>query len=69
MDDRDALRDRLPGALRALGLAVREASLADAEAAAGEGETAHRSTAVVDLEKALTMDRDARAPTVAPRRY
>lgn len=67
--DRNLMRDRLPGALRALGLVVEEASVADAEAAARAGDTengrnSHRSTAVVDLEKALTMDRDARAPTV-----
>jgi len=66
--DRNLMRDRLPGALRALGLVVEEASVADAEAAARAGSSAnsnsHRSTAVVDLEKALTMDKDARAPTV-----
>ena len=77
MADRNALRDRLPGALRARGLVVREASLADAEAAALEGDenesgrtrnrSIRRSTAVVDLERALTMDADARAPTL-PRR-
>ena len=78
MADRNALRDRLPGALRARGLVVREASLADAEAAALEGDenksgrtrnrSIRRSTAVVDLERALTMDADARAPTL-PRRH
>ena len=66
--DRNLMRDRLPGALRALGLVVEEASVADAEAAARAGSSensySHRSTAVVDLEKALTMDKDARAPTV-----
>ena len=66
--DRNLMRDRLPGALRALGLVVEEASVADAEAAAragsSENSNSHRSTAVVDLEKALTMDKDARAPTV-----
>ena len=77
MADRNALRDRLPGALRARGLVVREASLADAEAAALEGDenesgrtrkrSIRRSTAVVDLERALTMAADARAPTL-PRR-
>ena len=78
MADRNALRDRLPGALRARGLVVREASLADAEAAALEGDenesgrtrnrSIRRSTAVVDLERALTMDADARAPTLPRRR-
>ena len=77
LGDRRTLFRRLPGALRALGLVVRETSLADAEAAMVEGETsalwrasqsAHRSTAVVDLEKALTMEKDARAPTLAPGR-
>ena len=78
MADRNALHDRLPGALRARGLVVREASLADAEAAALEGDenesgrtrnrSIRRSTAVVDLERALTMDADARAPTL-PRRH
>ena len=79
--DRNALRDRLPRALRARGLVVREASLADAEAAALEAEAGkpnesvrtqnrsiRKSTAVVDLERALTMDADARAPTL-PRRH
>ena len=78
--DRNALRDRLPGALRARGLVVREASLADAEAAALEAEAGEpnesgrtrnrsirKSTAVVDLERALTMDADARAPTLPQR--
>jgi lipoate-protein ligase A len=80
IEDRNALRDRLPGALRARGLVVREASLADAEAAALEAEAGKpnesgrtrnfslkKSTAVVDLERALTMDADARAPTLPQR--
>ena len=53
-------------ALRALGLRTRRAQLADAERAAFAGDVAHhRATAVVDLEAALGMDRDARAPILA----
>ena len=63
--------ERIEPALRGLGLRARRAQLADAERAAFAGSVAHhRATAVVDLEAALGMDRDARAPVLvenAPR--
>ena len=68
---REALGERIEPALRGLGLRTRRAQLADAERAAFAGNVAHhRATAVVDLEAALGMDRDARAPVLvenAPR--
>ena len=71
LPERGAMFDRLPEALTNAieNVTIEMCSLADAEKAAsscdsGKPSTAHRSTAVVDLEKALSLDYDARAPVL-----